>query len=80
MIEYELFSCKKSKKIDRIVSVDMHREAFYPLNLFLNTQIEAAWVEELKTDLVSNRRSSQETEYWPSWTNTRCSTETTTSS
>lgn len=62
MIEYELFSCKKSKKIDRIVSVDMNREAFYPLHRFLDSQIEAGWVEEMKTDLIRNLRSSQETE------------------
>lgn len=52
MIQHELFVCEKSKRIDKIISVDMEREAFYPLNLFINSQIEASWVEQMKSELI----------------------------
>lgn len=55
-METDLFICEKSLKVDRIISVDMERQAFYPLNIYVNCQIEKAWVEQLKVDLISKRK------------------------
>jgi hypothetical protein len=47
--------CENSYKVDRILSVDMKREDFYPLNIFVNNQIEKAWVEQMKVDQIKQR-------------------------
>ena len=51
-METDLFVCEKSTKVDRIISVDMERNAFYPLKIFVDSQIEQQWVDELKTDKI----------------------------
>lgn len=47
------YVCENSTKIDKIISVDMKREDFYPLNIFLNNQIEKVWAEQLKVEQIS---------------------------
>ncbi len=52
-MENDMFVCDKSTRVEKIISVDMKREDFYPLNIFLNNQIEKSWVEQLKIDQIS---------------------------
>lgn len=47
------YVCENSAKIDKIISVDMVRDDFYPLNIFANNQIEKSWVEQLKVEHIS---------------------------
>lgn len=56
-METDLFVCEKAAKVDKIITVDMARSEFYPLNIYLNTQIEKAWVEGQKVDLISTTHS-----------------------
>lgn len=49
------YICENSTRVDAIISVDMKREDFYPLNTFANSQIEKSWVEQLKVEQISRR-------------------------
>lgn len=62
------YVCENSTKIDKIISVDMKREDFYPLNVFANNQIEKSWVEQLKVEQISRlsaTKSSDSLSLWP---------------
>ena len=68
------YVCENSVRIDKTITVDMLKEDFYPLNIFLNNQIEKAWVEQLKVENLSRlnlTRSSESSSSWPKTSDTR---------
>lgn len=76
-METALFMVENFHKVDKINTVDMKREDFYPLNIFLNTQIERSWVDQAKVELIRTLPAHQATESLSSSTNTRTIVSTT---
>ena len=71
------YVCENSSKVDKILSVDMKREDFYPLNIFVNNQIEKIWVEQLKVDQIRRlevTKNSASSSSWPRTNATRSTT------